>query len=254
MDALANDQFTLYFQAHLDLENDAVCGCEALIRWTHPERGLILPGEFIPFAEHTGIIDAIDRWVMRSALDAARIMHTYGPDFRLYFNLSGRQAGDPRLVRAFVDAARSGVALNNIGVEITETDAMRDVAKTRMVCRALRRLGVRVAIDDFGTGYSSLSSRKQLPVDVVKIDRSFVSGVLCDPHDATIAETIIAISDHFGFETLAEGVEEPAAIAWLRDRGCRFVQGYAVSHPLPMSAFHIVDGRPAVSSARSRRG
>src|SRR6202030_2067070 len=157
--------------------------------------------------------------------------------FRLYFNLSGRQAGDPKMIHAFADAARDGVSLANIGVEITESDAMRDVEATRRVCRALRRMGVRIAIDDFGTGYSSLSSLKRLPVDIVKIDRSFISGILSDPHDAAIAETIISIAARFGFESLAEGVERSGELAWLRERGCRFAQGFGICHPLPLDAF-----------------
>jgi two-component system, chemotaxis family, CheB/CheR fusion protein len=155
----------------------------------------------------------------------------------VYFNLSGRQAGDPRVIRAFTTAARSGVSLSNIGVEITESDAMRDVEATRRVCRALRRLDVCIAIDDFGTGYSSLSSLKRLPVDIVKIDQSFVSGLLHDPQDATIAETIVSISKNFGFETLAEGVEDAGQMEWLRARSCRYVQGFAICRPLPLDAF-----------------
>jgi EAL domain-containing protein (putative c-di-GMP-specific phosphodiesterase class I) len=127
--------------------------------------------------------------------------------------------------------------LENLGVEITESDAMRDVEATRRVCRALRKLNVRVAIDDFGTGYSSLSFLKRLPVDIVKIDRSFISGVLSDPHDETIAETIISISERFGFESLAEGAEQPAEIEWLKKRACHYVQGYAICHPLPLPEF-----------------
>jgi EAL domain-containing protein (putative c-di-GMP-specific phosphodiesterase class I) len=112
-----------------------------------------------------------------------------------------------------------------------------DVDATRRVCRALRRLGVRIAIDDFGTGYSSLASLKQLPVDIVKIDRSFISGVLTDPNDEAIAETIMSITKRFGFESLGEGAEQPGELEWLRQRGCRYVQGYVVCHPLPMVAF-----------------
>jgi EAL domain-containing protein (putative c-di-GMP-specific phosphodiesterase class I) len=236
-EALAADQFTLFYQPHLELDTGRVTGCEALIRWNHPERGLVMPGEFIPFAEKTGIITSIDAWVMRHAFAAAGELGALKPGFRLYFNLSGRQAGDPTLVRTFINAARIGVALNSVGVEITETDAMRDVEATRRVFRALRRLGVRTAIDDFGTGYSSLSSLKRLPVDILKIDRSFVSGVTHDVHDAAIAETIVSIADHFGFESLAEGAEEPDQLGWLRRHNCRYVQGYAVCRPMPLSAF-----------------
>ena len=114
---------------------------------------------------------------------------------------------------------------------------MRDVEATRQVCRALRRLNVRIAIDDFGTGYSSLSSLKQLPVDFVKIDRSFISGVLTDPHDATIADTIMTIAARFGFDSLAEGVETLAEIGWLRERSCRYMQGFAICRPLPLADF-----------------
>jgi diguanylate cyclase (GGDEF)-like protein len=236
-EAVATDQFVLYFQPHIELRSGTVSGCEVLIRWNHPTRGLLLPQHFIPFAEQSGMIAAIDTWVMQQSFAASKALLEVGPDFRLYFNLSGRQAGDARLIRAFVEAARNGVALEHIGVEITETDAMRDVDATRRVCRALRRLNVRIAIDDFGTGYSSLSSLKQLPVDIVKIDRSFISGVLTDPHDATIADTIMTIAARFGFDSLAEGVETLAQIGWLRERPCRYMQGYAICHPLPLADF-----------------
>lgn len=174
---------------------------------------------------------------MQSAFAAVNAFRTLRPTFRLYFNLSGRQAGDPKVIRAFTEAARAGVSLQNIGVEITESDAMRDVEATRRVCRALRRLDVRIAIDDFGTGYSSLSSLKRLPVDIVKIDQSFVSGVLNDPHDETIAETIISISNRFGFDSLGEGAEQEGEIAWLREHGCRYVQGFGICRPIAFDAF-----------------
>ncbi len=235
--AIAENQFMLYYQPHVDLRTGAVTGCEALIRWNHPVRGLVMPGQFIPFAEQIGFIQNIDAWVMRNAFEAVRAVGAWYPGFRVYFNLSGRQVGDAAVVRAFTDAARNGVPLERIGVEITETDAMRDVVATRKVCRALRRLNVRIAIDDFGTGYSSLSSLKLLAVDIVKIDRSFVAGIQNDPHDGVIAETIIAIADRFGFESLGEGAEQPEEVEWLRSHGCHYVQGYAIGHPMPIDAF-----------------
>jgi EAL domain-containing protein (putative c-di-GMP-specific phosphodiesterase class I) len=236
-EAIEAEQFTLYYQPHVEIASGRVTGCEALIRWNHPTRGLLAPVDFIPFAEGNGMITSIDTWVMRTALATAAELSVLRPGFRLYFNLSGRQAGDPKVVRGFIDAARNGVPLEHVGVEITETDAMRDVDSTRHVCRALRRLNVRVAIDDFGTGYSSLSSLKRLPVDIVKIDRTFVAGILSDRHDATITETIIAIADHFGFETLAEGTEEAEELAWLGARGCRYAQGYHICRPIPLDDF-----------------
>jgi EAL domain-containing protein (putative c-di-GMP-specific phosphodiesterase class I) len=230
-----------------------VTGCEALIRWNHPTRGLLLPGEFIPFAEHNGIIGSIDNWVMHETFARVKDVVALRPGFRLYFNLSGRQAGDSSVIRAFATAARNAVPLANIGVEITESDAMRDVEATRRVCRALRRFNVRIAIDDFGTGYSSLSSLKRLPVDIVKIDRSFISGILNDLHDETIAETIISIAKNFGLDALAEGVEQQAEVEWLRRHGCRYMQGYAICRPLPLAEFmawlseHPQHDRPALA-------
>jgi diguanylate cyclase (GGDEF)-like protein len=236
-EAVAGNQFELYYQPHVEIATGTVTGCEALIRWNHPVRGLLSPQHFIPFAEQSGIIGTIDSWVMEQACAAANELAALQPGFRLYFNLSGRQAGDRSVIRALIAAARRGVGLRHLGVEITETDAMRDVEATRFVCRALRRLNVKIAIDDFGTGYSSLSSLKRLPVDVVKVDRSFISGVLTDPNDETIADTIISIAARFGFESLAEGVEQLGEIGWLKQRPCRYMQGFAVCHPLPFADF-----------------
>jgi diguanylate cyclase (GGDEF)-like protein len=235
--AVSGNEFVLHYQPHVDIGSGEVAGCEALIRWRHPTRGLLLPGEFIPFAEQTGIIANIDAWVLTNALAASEELRRLRPAFRLYFNLSGRQAGDSGIVRAFTEASRCGVELRNLGIEITESDAMRDVEATRHVCESLRALGARIAIDDFGTGYSSLASLKELAIDIVKIDRSFISGILTDPSDEAIAETILSITQRFGFEALGEGVERQAEIDWLRARSCRYAQGYAISHALPMAEF-----------------
>lgn len=235
--AVAADEFVLHLQPHVDIHTGAVTGCEALIRWNHPTRGLLLPNQFIPFAEQTGIISGIDSWVMRTALNTASDLGRERPGFRLFFNLSGRQASDVALIRSFEDAVGEGYDMECVGVEITETDAMRDVEATRKVCQGLRTLGVHIAIDDFGVGYSSLSSLKRLPVDIVKIDRSFMSGVIDDPQDETIADTIIAISERFGLSPLAEGIEREEEVHWLRKRPCRIAQGYHFSHPMPIPEF-----------------
>jgi photoactive yellow protein len=235
--AIAGNQFQLHFQPHVDVRNGDVVGCEALIRWQHPTRGLLFPDAFIPFAEENGIITGIDEWVMRNACAAAGELSARRPGFRVYFNLSGRQAGDPNVVRALCLQARSGTGLGNIGVEITETDAMRDVEATRRVCRALKRLGVKIAIDDFGVAYSSLASLKRLPVDVVKIDRSFITGSVHDERNASIAETIMTIAERFGFTTVAEGVEDQADLEWLRGTPCGIAQGFYYGRPQPLAAF-----------------
>ncbi len=236
-DALGGNQFELYFQPHINILTGEKTGCEALIRWHHPQRGLVPPGQFIPAAERSGLIAGIDEWVLREALLKAREFQQLRPDFRLYFNLSGRQAGDPKLIDALKDAAADGVPLQNLGIEITESDAMRDFEATREVCLAARALGVRVAIDDFGTGYSSLSSLKRLPVDLLKIDRSFISGILNDRHDQAIVETIVQMTRLFECDVLAEGVEQEGEMDWLRRHACTYVQGYFVARPLPLDAF-----------------
>jgi diguanylate cyclase (GGDEF)-like protein len=263
VEALAQEQFALFYQPHVEIATGRVVGCEALIRWNHPTRGMVPPLEFIPFAEETGFITSIDDWVMRRAFETATEIGAARPDFRLYFNLSGRQAGNASLIKAFVRAARQGVPLRNIGVEITETDAMRDLQATRRVLRALRRLDVRTAIDDFGVGYSSLSSLKQLPVDILKIDRSFVSGLTNNRHDQAMAETIISIAEHFGFDSVGEGAETEAEIEWLGLHGCAHVQGYAICRPIPIESFRswLVDHdaklpnaeRPLVADRRRRK-
>jgi diguanylate cyclase (GGDEF)-like protein len=236
--ALADGQFELYFQPHLNLQSGEHLGCEALIRWRHPERGLILPGEFIPLAERLGLIDGIDTWVMHEALRAVREFERQGQRMRVYFNLSGRHAGDPKVIEALQDAAAQGLSLANLGIEITETDATRDFEATRAVCIAARKLGVRIALDDFGTGYSSLTALRRLPVDLVKIDRSFVSGILEHDQDAALVETIIQMARIFGYDVLAEGVEQEGEIDWLRRHECTFVQGYAIARPMPIGAFN----------------
>jgi diguanylate cyclase (GGDEF)-like protein/PAS domain S-box-containing protein len=236
--AIADGQFELYFQPHLDLRSGEHFACEALIRWRHPERGLIFPGEFIPAAESLGLIEGIDTWVMHEALRAAREFERRGRRMRVYFNLSGRHAGDPKVIEALQDAAMQGLSLRNLGIEITETDAMRDFEATRAVCIAARELGVHVALDDFGTGYSSLTALRRLPVDLVKIDQSFAAGILADQHDRALVETIIHMARIFGCDVLAEGVEQEGEIDWLRRHECTFVQGYAISHPLPIGAFN----------------
>jgi EAL domain-containing protein (putative c-di-GMP-specific phosphodiesterase class I) len=219
------------------LRNGRVTGCEALIRWRDPELGLLLPREFIPLAEKNGSIASIDRWVMRASIAAAAKFAAVQPDIRLYFNVSARLAGTADFVDDLVEQARAACVLENIGIEITETDAMRNVDATQQICRALREAGIKVALDDFGTGYSSLSALKQLPLDIVKIDQSFVAGLLTDHHDRVIATTIISIAQQFGFELIAEGVETDEQRTWLRERSCTYAQGFGISHPLPFDTF-----------------
>jgi diguanylate cyclase (GGDEF)-like protein len=235
--AVERGEFELYFQPHLDLQAATVSGAEALIRWNHPEQGILLPDAFIPFAEQHGLVRAITRWVLASALHASEGLRRIDPAFRLYFNLSAVDFADAAIVDELRAAARRGTSLANIGVELTETVAMLDLGAATRTVRHLQDLGVRVAIDDFGTGYSALTLLRRLPVDIIKIDRSYTHEVLLDERDAALTEAVIAGGRQLGYETLAEGVESEEQLAWLRARGCRYVQGYAIAPPQPLDVF-----------------
>jgi EAL domain-containing protein (putative c-di-GMP-specific phosphodiesterase class I) len=237
-EALANEEFLIAYQPTFALSNMSPTGVEALIRWQHPKRGLMQPEEFVPLLEETGLINGIGSWVLRQACAQAASWRAAGYTIGLAVNVSARQLDRDQLIADVEEAlCESGLDPGALTIEITETALMRDVEEIARRLAAVKQLGVRIAIDDFGTGYSSLSSLKRLPVDIVKVDRSFISGVLNDPHDETIADTIISIAARFGFESLAEGVEDLAEIGWLRQRPCRYMQGYAICHPLPIDAF-----------------
>ncbi len=235
--ALDHREFELYLQPHVDVMTLRVIGAEALIRWNHPERGLLEPNAFIPFAEANNAIRPISRWVMRATLQIARRLHDTDPDLRIFFNLAASDLTDMSIATAFREAAAEGALIDRIGVELTETSAIQDLGMTVQTVRALRDIGVSVALDDFGTGYSSLSLLRRIPVDIVKIDRSFIADVLNGERDAVIAETVIRVAEQFGFEPLAEGVETEAQLAWLRERHCRYAQGFAIAPPMPYDAF-----------------
>jgi diguanylate cyclase (GGDEF)-like protein len=235
--ALTRNEFELYFQPHIDMKTRRVAGAEALIRWNHPTGQLISPDEFIPFAEQNGSIRSISAWVIRETLRFSQSIRALDPALRLYCNLSALDLTDLAIAHEFRSAKKRGFHLENVGIEVTETAATQDIGLMLQAVQAMQDLGVRVAIDDFGTGYSSLALIKRLPVDVVKIDRTFVSEVLVGDYDAAISESVISFGHRFGFETLGEGVETEEQLAWLRDRGCGYAQGFLISPPLPYDDF-----------------
>jgi diguanylate cyclase (GGDEF)-like protein len=235
--ALTRNEFQLYFQPHVNVQTRRVAGAEALIRWNHPTRGIVMPDEFIRFAEQNGSIRAISMWVMQETMRHSELLRAFNESFRLYFNLSALDLTDLAVVGELRAAERRGVHLENIGVEVTETAATHDLGLMLQTVKTMQRLGVRVAIDDFGTGYSSLALLKKLPVDVVKIDRTFVSEVLAGEYDSAISESVISFGRRFGFETLGEGVETEEQLEWLRERGCAYAQGYLITRPLPYDKF-----------------
>jgi diguanylate cyclase (GGDEF)-like protein/PAS domain S-box-containing protein len=236
--AIVRGQLTLQYQPRISLTEGAAAtrmvGIEALVRWRHPTLGLVPPAYFIPLAEETGLIVELDMWVLREACSRAARWRADGLDpGRVSVNLSARQfqqAGLAQRVRSVLDD--SGLDPAWLELEITESTVMRDTEEAAEVLRSLKALGVALSIDDFGTGYSSLSYLKRFPIDVLKIDRSFVKDVAEDPNGAAITRAIIALAHGLNLEAVAEGVETAAQAAFLRDNGCDEIQGYYFSPPV----------------------
>ena len=245
--ALTRNEFVLYFQPHVDLATQRINGAEALIRWQHPERGLIEPNAFIPFAERHGLAGAIGAWVMHETERASREWRRADPKFRAWFNLSAAEMHDATLVPRMLEHGRD---LSGLGVEITESVAMQNVVETAEVMGALHGAGVRVALDDFGTGYSSLAHLKRLPIDVVKIDRAFITGLPADRFDAAIVNAVITICSNFGFETLAEGIEQEHQAEFLLAAGCPLGQGFLYARPMPANQFEALIGHQLAVAPR----
>ncbi len=239
--ALASHQFELYYQPQYD-EQRQIFGAEVLLRWNHPQIGFISPAKFIPIAEESNLILMIGRFVLESACQQLvewRRRGQVSERFRLAINVSPHQFTQPDFVAQMEQViAQTGVAAEQLELELTEgvfvTDAETLIGK--MV--QLRQMGIIFAIDDFGTGYSSLSYLKRLPVDILKIDQSFVRDIVTDSSDGVIVDTIIAMSHHLKLNVIAEGVETEAALAFLSQKGCHLFQGYYFSKPLPIAAFN----------------
>jgi EAL domain-containing protein (putative c-di-GMP-specific phosphodiesterase class I) len=230
------------YQPVLDVHRVAVVGAEALVRWHHPVRGVVPPLDFIPLAEASGAIVELGAWVLRTACTEAA---SWPGDLHVAVNLSVRQLTDDGIV-ATVDAAlgTSGLAPDRLVLEVTESALMDrpDLALANL--RQLKALGVRLAIDDFGTGYSSLVYLKQMPVDVIKVDRSFVAGLGHDPGDTAIVASIVALARAFGIQAVGEGVETDEQHGHLRILGCQLAQGYRWSRPVPADEFRAFLPRP----------
>jgi EAL domain-containing protein (putative c-di-GMP-specific phosphodiesterase class I) len=232
--ALDRNEFVLYFQPHMSLVNNKIEGAEALIRWQHPEQGLLGPDAFIPFAEKNGLVTEIGAWVMQETARLSRPWRTANPDFHIWFNLSGAEFKDPALLSRLL---KLGDDLWGIGVEINESVAMENVNETLSIMNALHKAGLFIALDDFGTGYTSLQHLKRLPIDVLKIDRVFVSGLPHDKQDRSLVEVLLSIARAFSFATLAEGIETEEQALALRSVGCELGQGYFYARPMPADDF-----------------
>jgi diguanylate cyclase (GGDEF)-like protein/PAS domain S-box-containing protein len=234
--ALSTGEFVVHYQPIVDLPRRRLTGFEALVRWRHPHEGMIPPNAFIPIAEATGLIVPLGRWVLGEAcrqLAAWRAVWPDSQDLRMSVNLSARQFQYEGLVDDVAEIlAETGVDAGNLVLEITESMLMRDIDATVHTLAELKRLGVRLAIDDFGTGYSSLSYLKQFPVDILKIDRSFVDGVAGKAGDATLAEAVVQLGRALQLQTVAEGIETADQWSALHTLGCEYGQGYLFARPV----------------------
>jgi EAL domain-containing protein (putative c-di-GMP-specific phosphodiesterase class I) len=237
--ALERDEMTLHYQPQVELATGRVVGAEALVRWQHPRLGLISPAEFVPLAEASGLIVPIGEWVLREATRRCGQWQKrgFGP-LRVAVNLSPRQLQQEGLVETVCDAlGEAGLDARSLELEVTESSLMSNRETAASTLRALRAIGVGVAIDDFGTGYSSLSYLRHLPVDTLKIDRSFVHDAAADPNDKAIVSTIIGLGHSLGMSVKAEGVEDEEQSRLLRAMQCDLAQGYLYGRPVPADAF-----------------
>jgi diguanylate cyclase (GGDEF)-like protein/PAS domain S-box-containing protein len=231
-------QLVLHYQPRVNVASGRPVGMEALVRWQHPERGLLAPGHFIDIAEETGLIVPMGAWVLRQAGLALRRLHNAGaPGLTMSVNVSARQFKNPQLVDEVADMiALAGCAPHQIELELTESAVMEQPDAAEATMRRLKALGVRLAMDDFGTGYSSLAALKRFPVDCVKIDRSFVNDIPADSDDAALTRAIIAMGHSLGLHVVAEGVERRDQLEFLRHEGCDEYQGYHFAKPMPETA------------------
>lgn len=246
-EALRTDALDLHYQPIIDLASGRLAGAEALARWHHPDRGPLPPTVFVPLAEETGLVGQLDSWVLeRACRDAVALRDSgvLGADAPMSVNVSARTVGDPHLETLVRDtAAGHHLSPQALVIEVTETAVMRDALAARRSLKALRRLGAGVALDDFGTGYSSLTYLRQLPVNHLKIDRSFVSDITESADDRAIAACIIELARKLGIQVVAEGVETADQLAILRALGCEKGQGYHWSRPVPLAELSAAAAR-----------
>jgi diguanylate cyclase (GGDEF)-like protein/PAS domain S-box-containing protein len=236
---IGNEEFVLHYQPKIDLKSGQLTGMEALVRWQHPERGILSPAVFIPLAEESGLISPLGEWILRTACRQTRAWQLAGlPDLRVAVNLSVRQFAQEDLVGVIERVLQeTGLSAGHLELEITESMLMKDADHSVWNLFQLKQLGVTLSIDDFGTGYSSLSYLRHFPVGYLKIDRSFVRDATNNANDAAIVGAIISMAHQLGLKVVAEGVETEAHRALLHDYGCDQMQGYLISAPLPPQQF-----------------
>jgi diguanylate cyclase (GGDEF)-like protein/PAS domain S-box-containing protein len=244
--ALQRQELRVVFQPLVAMSDGSPIGCEALLRWDHPSRGELLPGAFLRIAEDDGLIVPIGAWVLEQSCRQLAAWRAEGRDLWMSVNVSARQLGEADFVAVVERALReTGVPASAICLEVTETTVLRRPDMARLTLHALRRLGVRVALDDFGLGYSSLTHLKALPVDVVKVDRSFVADLVRSTEDRAVVEAVLTLARRMGLTVVAEGVETADQDALLREMGCPVVQGYLYGRPVPAADVLLPDAATA---------
>jgi len=235
--AIERGELELFYQPKMRVETRAFCGAEALLRWRHPQGGIVLPGEFVPVAEESGLIAVLGEWALNASCRQLREWSAAGLQrVPISVNLSPRQF-EPQLPRIVQQAIGSTGQAGYLRLEVTESSVMADPQKAVTLLRELKALGIKLSMDDFGTGYSSLSSLQRLPLDELKIDRSFLSAIRAQGGDAVLVDVIIAMAHGLGLSVVAEGVESEMQLEYLRKRGCDECQGFLFSEPLPAAEF-----------------
>jgi EAL domain-containing protein (putative c-di-GMP-specific phosphodiesterase class I) len=235
---LETREFELHFQPRVNMCTGAILGAEALVRWRHPDRGLLGPGQFLPMIDGTPLVVELGEWVITRALAEMEKWQKEGVDLPVSINVDAMQLQQTRFVERLIEllSAYPGIPPSRLELEVLESRALDDVAQVSEVIRACGKLGISFALDDFGTGYSSLSYLKRLPVDVLKIDQTFVLDMLDDPEDLTILEGILGLAKAFRRQAVAEGVETVDHGLMLLRLGCQVAQGYGIARPMPGSA------------------
>ncbi len=233
--ALEKNEFIIYYQPRICTRRRAIIGAEALVRWQHPEKGLIAPADFVPLAEEIGMISNLGEWVLREACKQNQAWQKAGlPTIKVAVNLSAQQLRSPGIEKTVASAlANSGLNAQYLELEITETSLMQNIDVSFQTLLDIRNTGVSISIDDFGTGYSSLSHIKRLPIDTLKIDKSFIRDIASDRNDAAIVGATIAMARHMDLKVVAEGVTAPSQVRFLMEHTCHEMQGYLFSPPMP---------------------
>lgn len=240
--ALVNNEFLLYYQPQIDLAENKITGVEALIRWKIPDNGIVNPQDFIPFAEQTGQIFYIDDWVFKQAcLQKKKWFEKGKKDIKMFINLSSKRLNQQNLIENIKDVIREcGLNCSGVTIEITETAAMTDLDRAIYVLNELKKLGISIALDDFGTGYSSLTYLKELPIDILKIDKGFIKNIVNSKNDGYIFKSLVYLAHHMGLKVVAEGVETKEQLSFIKSCGCDFAQGFYFSKPLPQDEVEAV--------------